>query len=82
MVNQPLKNNFLKSRNKGTKVIWKKIDRADLTIDTPSTNATIRNIRDHLGLVFHRFIDSKNEEQKNLKIKFNGITIESLYFAP
>ena len=72
-----VKNNFLKSRNKGTKVIWKKIDRADLTIDTPSTNATIRNIRDHLGLVFHRFIDSKNEEQKNLKIKFNGITIES-----
>ena len=72
-----VKNNFLKSRNKGTKVIWKKIDRVDLKIDTPSTNSTIRNIRDHLGLVFHRYIDSKNDEQKNLKIKFNGIIIES-----
>ena len=72
-----VKNNFLKSRNKGTKVIWKKIDRANLNIDTPSTNSTIRNIRDHLGLVFHRYIDSKNDEQKNLKIKFNGIIIES-----
>ena len=72
-----VKNNFIENRNKGTKVIWKKIDRSNLTIDTPSTNAIVRNIRDHLGLVFHRYIDKNNDEQRNLKIKFNGINIDA-----
>ena len=72
-----VKNNFIENRNKGTKVIWKKIDRSNLTIDTPSTNATVRNIRDHLGLVFHRYLDKNNDEQRNLKIKFNGINIDA-----
>ncbi len=72
-----VKNNFIENRKQGTKVIWKKIDRANLTIDTPLTNSIIRNIREHLGLVFHRYIDTKNDEQKNIKIKFNGINIDA-----
>ena len=71
-----VKNNIIETRKPGTKVIWKKIDRANLEIDTPSTNATIKNIRDHLGLVFHRYIDTKNDEKKNIKLKFNGIDID------
>ena len=72
-----VRKNFIVNKKQGTKVIWKKIDRANLEIDTPSTNATIRNIREHLGLVFHRFIDIGNNQQRNIKIKFNNIFIDA-----
>ncbi len=69
--------NFIEKKNKGTKVIWKKIDRTNLVIDTPYTNSIIKNIKDHLSLVFHRFIDTQNNDHRNISIKFNGIEISS-----
>ena len=41
-----VRKNFITNKKQGTKVIWKKIDRANLEIDTPSTNATITNSAD------------------------------------
>ena len=72
-----VRKNFIENRTKGTRVIWKKIDRTNLTIDSPSTNAIIKNIRDHLGLVFHRYIDKNNLEKKSVEINFNGNPIDS-----
>ena len=42
--------------NRGTRVIWEKIDRADFKLNKINTNSILKNIDMHLGLVFHRFL--------------------------
>ncbi len=63
----------------GTIVLWEHLDR--LVGDSQEDNQYVENaflrelatVRDHLALVFHKFIESKR-----VKIIFNGILIESI----
>ena len=67
----------------GTLLIW---DEADLkladpiqreTVDKEKTSARINSvIRDHLSLVFHRFLSGEAREHDKVSIEFNGEIIE------
>lgn len=64
----------------GTCVLWENLDRLDLgedaTIAHGRLNDRIATIREHLALVFHRFLNDENG-RKNLRIRINGTAIEA-----
>ena len=72
-----VKKNYIDDRQVGTKIIWKKIDRTKLEINSVYTNFILNNISEHLSLVFHRFIDGFSSFQKKINIYINGNLLES-----
>ena len=67
-----VRKNYIDENKLGTKVIWKKIDRTKLEINSVYTNLILNNISEHLSLVFHRFIDgfASSEKKVNIYIKY------------
>ena len=78
------KNNWVVIDNKkdnlapGTKIIWEKSDRADFKLSKINTNSILKNIDNHLGLVFHRFLEGINLKSEKLKIFINGSEVEPI----
>ena len=72
-----VKKNNIQNRNIGTKIIWEKIDRTNIEINSIYTNLILNNIREHLSLVFHRFIEGFNSFDQKVNISINGIALES-----
>ena len=72
-----VKKNYIDDRQVGTKIIWKKIDRTKLEINSVYTNFILNNISEHLSLVFHRFIDGFSSFEKKINIYINGNLLES-----
>ena len=55
--------------SQGTTIIWKKLDRIKIDFsDTKYFLKILEELRDHLALTFHRFIDGKNYEGKERRI--------------
>lgn len=69
----------LKSKKSGTIVIWENFDRIEKsTADFRKTfDNKIDIARDHIALVFHRFIDSE-DVGGNVKIRFNGKAVKAI----
>lgn len=63
--------NLLKKLESGTLVVWESID----TLESSSFTNTIYNLRDHLSLVFHRFLEGEFNKKK-VKIFVNNILLE------
>ena len=72
-----VRKNYIDDNKLGTKVIWKKIDRTKLEINSVYTNIILNNISEHLSLVFHRFIDGFASSEKKVNIYINGNLLES-----
>jgi len=72
-----VRKNYPKENKLGTKIIWKKIDRTNLEINSVYTNLILNNIREHLSLVFHRFIDGLSSSNKKVNISINGNLLDS-----
>ncbi len=72
-----VRKNFFVDREIGTKIIWNKIDRTKLEINSVYTNSILNNICEHLSLVFHRFIDGSSSIEKKVNIYINGNLLES-----
>ena len=72
-----VRKNFYVDREIGTKIIWNKIDRTKLEINSVYTNSILNNICEHLSLVFHRFIDGSSSIEKKVNIYINGNLLES-----
>ncbi|WP_213021236.1 ATP-binding protein [Siminovitchia terrae] len=62
---------LLKKLNSGTLVVWESID----TLESSSFTNTIYKLRDHLSLVFHRFIEGDANKAK-IKITVNNIPLD------
>jgi hypothetical protein len=70
--------------NKGTLVVWSKCDRVlrgDLEPGSAKEQTALKNrmkrLSEHLGKVFHRFIDSSEKGVPNVSIRINGDYVES-----
>ena len=63
----------LRKKDSGTLVVWQNLDRLEAgEIDfTKSMGRMIDNVRDHLALVFHRYLSGENGLKK-LQITING----------
>ena len=61
----------------GTRIIWKKIDRTKLEINSVYSNFILNNISEHLSLVFHRFIEGLPPSNNKVNISINGNILES-----
>ena len=72
-----VRKNFYVDREIGTKIIWNKIDRTKLEINSVYTNSILNNVCEHLSLVFHRFIDGSSSIEKKVNIYINGNLLES-----
>lgn len=64
----------------GTVVIWEKIDRLLKTYKTRSNqknalNRVIGDLQFHISMVFQRFLDTKDERERNVKITLNGTPV-------
>jgi len=71
-----VRKNYPEENKLGTRIIWEKIDRTNLEINSVYTNLILNNIREHLSLVFHRFIDGISSSKK-VNISINGNLLES-----
>jgi hypothetical protein len=66
----------------GTLVLWEKTDR--LGVDTGDSTSeahfseVLANLREHIGLVFHRFLEGKAREHRRVRMKINGLEIDGL----
>ena len=67
----------LKNANSGTLVVWQNLDRMEAgTIDfSKSMGKRIDMVREHLALVYHRYLSGEAGLQK-LEISINGIKVE------
>lgn len=69
-----------KIKEHGTIVMWENIDRISFHEDEKVIqryiNQTLSKLRDHLGLVFHKFIEGKAKAHK-LSISLNNLPIEA-----
>lgn len=67
----------LKSMPHGTLVIWEKLDRMlkGATATEQLMNRQMGYVRDHLALVFHRYLSGENGIRK-LSISINGLPVE------
>tara|TARA_Y100000589_G_C27173981_1_gene637953 strand:- start:859 stop:2280 length:1422 start_codon:yes stop_codon:yes gene_type:complete len=72
-----VRKNYPKEIKLGTKIIWEKIDRTNLEINSVYTNLILNNISEHLSLVFHRFIDGVSSSNKKVNISINGNLLDS-----
>ena len=70
--NHPLFKNFYNQQS-GTLVIWEKID----TFKPEDTAHHINELRDHLALVFHHFLEGKVPKRKKLNININGLEVKA-----
>ena len=65
----------------GTLVVWQKVDRmghgSDEKITQDTFDRAIKSIHDHLGLVFHRFLDGSSFVKTKIQISLNNLPIES-----
>ncbi|MCI6846305.1 MAG: ATP-binding protein [Solobacterium sp.] len=70
---------YLADRDSGTIVLWEKFDRLEeSTVYFQKTFDTkISNARDHIALVFHRFINDENPKNR-IKIYFNNDFVEGV----
>jgi hypothetical protein len=66
----------------GTLILWEEIDRIGVDGDNIESenhfNELLSNLSDHLGLVFHRFLDGHAKRHKKLSIAINGRPIDSV----
>lgn len=66
----------------GTLIIWEEIDRIGVDGDNIESenhfNELLSNLSDHLGLVFHRFLDGQAKRHKRLTIAINGRFISAI----
>ncbi len=70
--------------DKGTLVVWSKCDRLlAKDYDDPGgarEQAAIRRLADrlmeHIGLIYHRFLDTNNDSEDNVAITVNGASVE------
>jgi len=66
----------------GTLILWEEIDRIGVDGDNIESenhfNELLSNLSDHLGLVFHRFLDGQAKRHKKLTIAINGRFISSI----
>jgi hypothetical protein len=66
----------------GTLILWEEIDRIGVDGDNIASedhfNELLSNLSDHLGLVFHRFLDGQAKRHKKLTIAINGRSIDSV----
>lgn len=66
----------------GTLVVWSKCDRLLSKIYNEATKeqAAIKRLRaslkEHLGLIYHRFLDENDNRQRNIKITVDGEPVE------
>ena len=60
----------------GTKIIWKKIDRNNIKINSVQTSDLLNDIREHIGLVFHRFIEGTDSLDQKINISLNGTIVD------
>jgi hypothetical protein len=67
----------------GTLIVWEKCDRLltrqyDEPGGTKEKNAIRRlseGLREHLGMIFHRFLDGKDKRERNISITVDGIAV-------
>lgn len=57
----------------GTIVLWENIDRFGDNKDNQNINSYISELRDHIALVFHRYLDIK--QTNHIKINLNNVPI-------
>lgn len=66
----------------GTLVLWEKVDRLDVEGNEKESEAhfasKLDSLANHLGLVFHRFIDGESSHHRRVQMFLNGTKIESL----
>jgi hypothetical protein len=55
---------------RGTLVVWDKVDR--LTLNKNSHAKLEKSLRDHLSMIFHRYLDHSFLEAQNISMKLNG----------
>lgn len=67
----------LMSQSSGTVVIWTQLDLllGDSTEPGAYLAAKVSSLQEHLGLTFHRFLESRNE---NIDIRVNGLDISPI----
>ena len=80
LVLSSLKEEYLSARDSGTVVLWEKIDRledlGEISKQEGNFNALVVEARNHLELVFHRFL-SPGPGRKKTEIKMNGDYLEA-----
>ncbi len=71
----------LLDQSHGTLVIWQKVDRLGHGPGEPVLQDTfdraIKTIHEHLGVVFHRFIDGTSFSKRKIRISLNNLEIQS-----
>ena len=70
---------FLRSCENGTAVLWQNFDRLQQTSSnvSQSFDERIEQTREHVSLVFHRFLNDENSKQR-ITISFNNDPVEGL----
>jgi hypothetical protein len=71
--------------DKGTLVIWSKCDRLlDKDYEEPggskeknAIRARVNKLRDHLALVFHRFLDPKDNRERDVSIILDDVAVQA-----
>jgi hypothetical protein len=76
--------NTIAGDGSGTVVLWEKIDRLLKNYAAPgggfAQNALkryVRDLKDHVSMVYQRFLDSSDKRAKNIAIIINGESVES-----
>ncbi len=68
----------------GTLLVWSKCDRllsktyeqAGGTPERKAVTSRVERLREHIGLIFHRYLDFDNNDYSNVKIELNGESIQ------
>lgn len=71
--------------DKGTLVVWSKCDRlldkdyeeAGGTKEKNAIRTRVNKLRDHLALVFHRFLDPTDNRERNVSITLDGTAVQA-----
>lgn len=68
----------------GTLVIWQKVDRLLRNYSNPggiharnALDQTAESLREHVAMVFQRFLDTSDERESNIEITINNIKVDS-----
>ncbi len=60
--------------SQGTIVLWERMDRDNLQKDT--MDDSMLQVREHIGLVFHRFMRNENDGQMVIRFDMNHMTVK------